>query len=175
MKMSFLFRALLLCAALCVTLAWRARAQQPDDFKIVNLRPVSSNNLIKIGGAWRKDLPQRIEASLHVAADTPSSTIFVKAYFYDRTNQLVASYNEPNHIWAATSKGIEEVGLPTTLSHLKNTDAYFAIPEDLQAKKWTTVLVVFGNDTKVAASANPATSLQRLDFPEKARLPAKTP
>lgn len=169
-------QAALVC--LCSLPSTRAVAQQPqgqDNFKIVGLRTYNSNELIKVGDAWRKDLPKRIQATLRVGSDTPSSAVYVKAYFYDRDYHLISSYDKPNHIWASTGKGVEEIGLPPTLPHTKNTDVYFAIPDDLKAKNWTTVLVVFGNDTTAAASANPATAIAKLDFPEKPRVPAPHP
>ena len=174
MKISLRFRTASLCLLLCVALAVQnSPAQQPqqqDDYKILGVRTYTSNDLIKVGNAWRKDLPQRIQATLRVGADTPSASVFVKAYFYDRDNHLIGTYTKPNKIWAATARGFEEVGLPATLSRTKTTDVYFAIPEDLRAKQWTTVLVVFGSGSKVAASANPATATSKLDFPEKAQV-----
>ena len=170
MKILSWFQVTALAISLCLPagLGFAQQPQQQDDFKIVGVRTFTSNDLIKVGAAWRKDLPRRIQATLRVDADTPASGIFVKAYFYDHDNQLVGSYPRPNNIWTSTGKGIEEVGLPATLLRTKNTDVYFAIPEDLQTKKWATVLVVFGNPSKVATSANPATAISKLDFPEKA-------
>ena len=61
--------------------------------------------------------------------------------------------------------------LPPTLTRSKNTDVYFALSEELQAKKWTTVLVVLGDATKAAAlSMPPPSELPKLDFREKAKL-----
>ena len=164
--------------AVCLVLTTPVVAQQPqepDNFKILGVRTYNSNDLIKIGNAWRKDQPKRIQATLRVETDTPANTIFVKAYFYDRDYHLISTAAKPNPIWTSTGRGIEEVGLPATLAHVKNTDVYFAIPDDAQKKNWTTVLVVFGNKTTVAASANPATAITKLDFPEKASLAATAP
>lgn len=167
----FLIPALGLLAS--ITLAASGHAE--DSYKIAALRPVWSPNLIYVGDSWHKDLPKRMQVSLRVANDTPSSSIFVKAYFYDKDAKLIGSYAKPNKIWTPTPKGIEEIGLPATLSHVKNTEVYFAIPEDLQEKKWTTVLVVFGDTSKVAFAALPLSELPKLDFPEKALLAPKTP
>jgi hypothetical protein len=173
MKMLFRFRVPAVGFVLWLALANPGYAQ--DDFKIVGLRPVWSTDLIHVGSDWRKDLPKRMLVSLRVSADTPASAIFVKTYFYDHDDKLVGSYGKPNSVWTSTARGLEEVGLPKTLSHLKATDVYFAIPEDLQAKNWTTVVAVFGNSTKVSASCLPASELPKLDFPEKAKLPPANP
>lgn len=149
--------------------------QQPDNFKIYAVRTTNSNDLIKVGSAWRKDLPKRIQATLRVETDTPASAVSVKAYFYDRDYHLISTAAKPNLIWTETPRGVEEVGLPKTLTRVKNTDVYFAIPDDAQKKNWTTVLVVFGDKTKVAASANPATAITKLDFPEKALMAPAAP
>ena len=170
MSPSSRFRAFFLGLVLClVTAAGRA---QDTDFKIVNIHPASGSEDIKVGSSWRKDLPRRMQVSLVVTADTPTNGVFVKAYFYDKDNKLVASYGRPNPIWASTVHGMEEVGLPRTLTHGKVTDVYFALPEDLQAKHWTTMLVVFGNKDHVAATALPNSVLPMLEFPEKAQVAA---
>ncbi len=162
-----------------LVLATHGFAQQPqgsDRFKIFAVRSYNSSELIKVGNAWRKDLPKRIQATLRVETDTPASDISVKAYFYDHDYHLITTANKPNPIWAATPRGYEEVGLPKTLTSAKNAIVYFVIPEDAQKKNWTTALVVFGDKTKVAASANPATAIDKLDFPEKALMtPTATP
>ena len=145
---------------------------QDTDFKIVNVHPANGSEDIKVGSSWRKDLPRRMQVSLMVTADTPTNGVFVKAYFYNKDNKLVASSPRPNPIWASTVHGMEEVGLPRTLTHGKITDVYFALPEDLQAKHWTTMLVVFGNKDQVAATALPNSALPMLDFPERAQVTA---
>ena len=166
MKISSCFRvfvpALLLWAA-----APAVHAQ--TNYRIVSIHPFSSHEDIKVGSGWRKDLPQRMQVSLQVPFDTPASSIFVKAYFYDKDDKQVASYPKPNSIWTSTPHGTAEVGLPPTLPR-GITNVYFALPEDLQDKKWTTMLVVFGDNKQVAANSLPATALPRLNFPEKAKV-----
>ncbi len=166
------FQAFFLALLLGAAAAPAARAQ--DEFRVVSLHPFSSHEEIKVGSGWRKDLPQRMQVSLQVASETPSGSVFVKAYFYDKDNKLVATYPRPASIWTSTPHGTAEVGLPPTLPR-GITNVYFALPEDLQAKKWTTMLVVFGNSTKAVASALPATALPKLDFPEKAKVAAPVP
>lgn len=168
MKNLFLIRALALCLGLVGAVGATARAQEA--YKVTNIRQMMSNDLIKVGHDWRKDLPRRLQVTLQVAADTPAASVFVHAYFYDKDNALVGTLKGPNTIWTSTPKGIQEVLLPPTLTRFKNTDVFFALPEDLQAKKWTTVLVAFGDATKAAAMAVPISELSKLDFPEKAKL-----
>jgi hypothetical protein len=148
---------------------------QANYFKIINVHSTSGSDDIKVGSSWRKDLPHRVQVTLMVTADMPSNGVFVKAYFYNKDNKLVASYPRPNPIWASTVHGMEEVSLPRNLTHGKIMDVYFALPEDLQAKHWTTVLVVFGDKGSVAATALPNTALPMLDFPEKAQVATPPP
>ena len=54
-----------------------ARAQEA--FKVVNIRQTFSNDLIKVGSDWRKDMSRRLQVSLQVGADTPASAVFVHA------------------------------------------------------------------------------------------------
>ena len=167
MKVFFPFRTILLAAALW-SAAGRVRAQ--DTFKVLGIRQTFSADLTKVGNDWRKDLPRRLEVALQVHADTPASSVFVHAYFYDKDDHLVATYNKPNAIWTRSPKGLQEVDLPEPLSASRVNDVYFALPEDLQAKKWTTALVVFGDKDKVTATSMPSAELPKLDFPEKAKL-----
>ncbi len=173
MKTSLWFRMQGVAALLWLLCANAGFAADP--YKIVSLRPYWSNDLIYVGNMWRKDLPKRMLVTLRVDADTPSSGIFVKTYFYDKDDKLVGSFDRPNKIWTVTAKGLGEAGLPTTLLRTKTTDVYFAIPEELQAKNFTTVLAVFGDSTKVSVNCLPATKLPQLDFPEKAELAASSP
>ena len=167
MKIPLSIRAIFLVVMLLFA-AGRARAQEP--FKVLSIRQTFSSDLIKVGHDWRKDLPRRLDIALQVQADTPGSSMFIHAYFYDKDDHLVATYNKPNAVWTATPKGLQEIDIPATLSGGRINDVYFALPEDLQAKKWTTVLAVFGNKEKVVATSMPSSELPKLEFPEKARL-----
>ena len=153
------------------TLAARVACGAPDDYRIVSIHPFSSHEEIKVGNGWRKDLPQRMQVSLQVKFDTKASAVFVKAYFFDKDDKLVATYNRPNGIWISTAHGVAEVSLPDTLPR-GVTNVYFALPEDLQAKKWTSMLVVFGDKTEAVANSVPASALPRLNFPEKTKVAA---
>ena len=167
MKKFFPLRALLLSLLVLLTVS-QALAQ--ETFRIVSVRPTFSNDLIKVGKDWRKNLQKRIQVTLQVQTDTPASSVFVHAYFYDKDDHLVDTCKGPNAVWTSTPKGIQEVLLPATLPGGKVTEVYFALPEELQAKKWTTVLAVFGVGEKVVVQCMPASELPKLDFPEKAKL-----
>lgn len=169
MKAPLTIRVSLLVLTLCAVTTRTIRAQ--DAYRVVSIHPFSSHEEIKVGSGWRKDLPQRMQVSLQVKFDTPAASVFVKAYFYDKDDKLVATYPKPAEIWTSTPHGTAEVALPATLPR-GITNVYFALPEDLQAKKWTTMLVVFGDKTTVAASALPASALLRLNYPEKAKIVA---
>jgi hypothetical protein len=143
------------------------------NYHIGSIREYSSNDLIQVNGNWRKDLKRRMLVGLHVNKDTPGSSIFVKAYFYDKDNHLVGSYDKPNSIWTGTARGIESVGIPETISASRPNSVFFALPEDLQAKKWKTILVVFGDTAHAVAQSQPASAYSKLDFPEKSLVDKK--
>ncbi len=168
MRVSSRLWALFLLAWVFLSVAGGVRAQ--ETFRIAAVRPSFSTDLIKVGSDWRKDLQKRIQVTLQVQTDTPAADVYVHAYFYDKDDHLVAKYDKPNSIWTATPKGLQEIQIPATLSASRPNDVFFALPEDLQAKKWTTVLAVFGNNNKVVASSMPAAELPKLDFPEKSKL-----
>ncbi|MDD5349023.1 MAG: hypothetical protein PHQ12_02310 [Chthoniobacteraceae bacterium] len=143
-----------------------ANADTPA-YRVRLIREATSADLIKVGTAWRKDLPKRIHVSLRVQENKPSSAVSVKAYFYDKDNQLVASGVKPSEIWTNTKHGFDTVLLPPTLEHGKDVDVFFALTPELAAKKWKAVVVVFGDAKQVAARSFPSTLLPKLDFPEK--------
>jgi hypothetical protein len=140
-----------------------------SDFRIKGLRETRSTDLIHVGNAWVKD-PKRLQVTLRVAADTPADTIHVHAYFFDKDGSKVSEVNAPNAVWTQTGRGIGEVGLPPTLEKNKDIEIYFALTQELDAKKWKSVVIVFGNDTAVAARSFPASALTALDFPEKGKM-----
>ena len=145
-------------------------AHAVDEFRVRLVREVDSKDLIQVGTGWRNDLPKRVCASLRVKENTPASAVTVTAYFYDKDNQPISSGLKPNSIWTQTKHGIDSVLLPPTLEKGKDVDVFFAITDELTAKKWKVVLIVFGNSTAVAARSFPSTVLPKLDFPEKSRL-----
>jgi len=151
-----------------LTLALAPISGAADRFKVGMIAEARSTDLIKVGTGWRKDLPKRIKVSLRVTEDIPASKVKVKGYFYDKENNLVFTADKPNAIWTRTSRGIEEVLLPSLLEKGKPFDVYFALPEELEEKKWKTLLVVFGDSNEVAAKARPASAIDRLSFPEEA-------
>jgi hypothetical protein len=136
-------------------------------YHLGSIRDYSSRDLIQVNGIWRKDLSKRILVGLHVSKDTPGNSVFVKAYFYDKDNHLVAACPQPSNIWTGTPRGFESVGIPETISASKPNCVYFALPEDLQEKKWKSILVVFGDSTRAVAESLPQSAYPRLDFPEK--------
>lgn len=146
-----------------------------DNFKISAIREISSADLIEVGGNWRKDLPKRLLVTLHAKQEVPASSVSVKAYFYDKDNNLLVSCQKPNQIWTKTNRGFESVSLPPVLKKGTQTNVYFALPEDLQSKHWKTVLIVFGNSSEVAARSRPETALPNLVFPESSLVIRKKP
>jgi hypothetical protein len=140
-----------------------------DDFRIKSLRETRSTDLILVDRNWVKD-PKRLLVTLRVESDMPTTGVNVRAYFFDKDGKEVARVEKPNPIWTSTSRGVEEVGLPSMLEKNKDIVVYFALTQELEAKKWKSVVVVFGNDTLVSARSFPATAITTLEFPEKARM-----
>jgi len=126
-----------------------------------------STDLIKVGSAWRKDLPDRIKVRLRAGKETSTSGMVFKAYFYDENGHLLRSQDGPNAIWTKTKRGIEEVGLPATLEPAKASEVFLALPEDLKGLR--TTIVVFGKPSELVADIYPSgKKLEDFDFPEKA-------
>jgi hypothetical protein len=151
-----------------LSLAMAPISSASDQFRITTIAEARSTDLIEVGKAWRKDLPKRLRVSLRVNEEIVASKVQVKGYFYDKDDNLVHTAQKPNAIWTRTPRGIESVSLPKILEKGKPFDVYFALPEELEAKKWKTILVVFGDSNGVSAKSRPAAAIERLDYPEKA-------
>ena len=63
-----------------------------------------------------------------------------------------------------------EAKFPELLEKNKDIEIYFALTPELEAKKWKSVVAVFGNQTAVAARSAPAAAITTLEFPEKSRM-----
>lgn len=138
-----------------------------DHFRVKPILEVQSKDLIRVGSDWLK-CPKRLKVSLRVGEIMPSNKVFVRAYFYDAAKKLVYKYGAPCNVWTSTPKGIEEVGLPQTLEPGKDVEVYFALPDELEAKKWKYALVVFGNQNEASARSKPQGAMEDFEFPEKA-------
>lgn len=147
--------------------------QASDLFRIATIRETRSSDLIKVGRTWRKDLPKRIEVTMRTGESMKSSALKVKAYFFDKDDQLVFTAAKPNPIWTQTPRGIEEVLYPEKVERSKSFNVYFALPEELEETKWKSMVVVFGNGKEFTARSRPASILSKLEYPE-AELVAKS-
>lgn len=140
-----------------------------DEFRIKTLREMRSADQIQVGTGWLGN-PKRLLVTLRVENDTPASAIAVRIYFFDKDGKQVAQLEKPNPVWMRTARGLEAVGLPELLEKNKDIEIYFALTPELEAKKWKSVVAVFGNQTAVAARSAPAVAITTLEFPEKSRM-----
>ena len=131
------------------------------------LKEITDQGLIKVDSQWIKN-PTRLKATVQTPSITASANILAKAYFFDANKVLVASYDAPCAIWKGNASGThEDTGLPAVLAQGKRVDIYFAITPDMEAKRWKTALVVFGDKSSVTVRMKPEGDMNAFDFPEK--------
>ncbi|MGB8356514.1 MAG: hypothetical protein WCD79_21625 [Chthoniobacteraceae bacterium] len=158
MRWGFLF------AVLFSGLPGTATAQYP--FEITSIRRMSSQDLIGVKQAWRKDLPERLAVSLRISEDTPGTAVSISASFYDKDDKLIVSYPKPNEIWTNTHHGFEAVRFPETFMKGKTATVYFAISEEVTTKDWKSVLIIFSSGRQTAKRTLPEDALSRIKGPE---------
>ena len=162
-----IFKNLFFCLALGALWLPASAQAAPPEFRIKPIQEVTSQEALNVEGVWRSDSPKRLKITLRVAQSTPGSDIFVKAYFYDKDNNLIETYNAPHSLWTKLPTGTGELKIPATLEPNKDVPVYFALTPELIRKKWKSVVVVFGREESVAARSWPNAVLKSLDFPEK--------
>ena len=141
-------------------------AKAQTQFEIASIRRMSSRDLISVGKAWRKDLPERLAVTLHVSEDTPGTAVSISASFYDENDKLIVSYPKPNEIWTNTSHGFETVRMPEMFIRGKTATVYFALPEEVTTKQWKSVLIIFSSGPQTAKRTLPEDALSRIKGPE---------
>ncbi len=143
-----------------------AMAATAQDVSVRVTGKEKSTELIKVGSAWRQDLPDRLKVRLRANKETPTRGMIFKAYFYTDNGTLIRSQSGPNKIWANTKKGFEEIGVPETLESARAAEVFLALPEDL--KKLRATIVVFGDPKKPVADIYPSgKKFEDFEFPEK--------
>lgn len=150
-----------------------ARAQTPTatPFEIKNIKS-AINAQVYVDSAWKRNAPV-IEVSLRANEDLQDKKPFVKAYFYDKDKKLIVKADRPSEYSEGPGKGTAR--LP---DHIKPKETYkvcFAITDQAQDihRKWTRVLVVFGEGDKAIAEVFPKDDLTLFEFDEKAFATAK--
>jgi hypothetical protein len=149
-------------ATLCA--AVRAQAPTPLAFEIKNIKR-GSNPQVFVDQAWKRNVPV-IEVDLRTYEDLQGKKPFIRAYFYDREKKLILKANGPSP-YSVPGKGTVKVP-----DYLKPKETYlvcFGIPDqalDVQ-RKWSRVLVVFGEGNRAVAEMYPPDDEALFEFDEK--------
>ena len=128
---------------LCAQTASRA------EFQIKKITNVAGQDPIGIGRDWRTDSPKRLKVTLRVGqpvVNTPE--IIATATFYDKDNQIVETWETPHPVRKKELKGFKVLApFPEKLEPGKDYQVYFALPPELNRKKWVRVTITFGRLT----------------------------
>lgn len=179
---SFLSKAASATLALLIA-APLAHSDNSPPYRISAIREYNSTEWIRVKKEWRKDLPKRILVTIRVNADTSSHGFILKAYFYDKDNNLVHKANQPDPVWGKPQNAyggqnkdrIGEIALPGIMKKAIPTNVYFAIPEAAIEGKWKSVVVVFGRGTDLVGRSFPQKAIEEANFPEKKHINLNLP
>ncbi len=105
-----------------------------------------------------------VEVDILVQEQTKAADVFAKAYFYDKSGNLIEKVAKPVQVRRGKDG---QYALPIFLPKAKTTSIFFPVPEAaLQETGWQ-VLVVFGDQQGAHAHAYPLNEPSKLDYPEK--------
>jgi hypothetical protein len=155
---------LVLCATGSASYAQMADGR---DFAIQNITRGKTAGNIYIGRQWKKG-GELLKVSLNAKKNVEASSVYVRAYFYDRTGKLIQKYREPTRIQVREQyRG----GMPEAFPAGKVQNVYFPILDAISSgrHRWAAAVVVFGGETEAVAAVFPSgmMRLEQLEFDEK--------
>ncbi len=156
---------LILCTLAVVCSAVRGQTPAPTPFEIKDIKR-GTNPQVYVDGAWKRNVAV-IEVSLRTNEDMQGKKPFVKAYFYDKDKKLIVKADGPSEY---TERGKGTVRMPDYLKPKEEYKVCFGVTEqalDLH-RKWTRVLVVFGEGKRASAEVYPPDDATLFEFDEKA-------
>jgi hypothetical protein len=156
---------IIFCSLIAIFSAAQAQAPAPAAFEIKNIGRGTSSQ-VYIEQAWKRNAPV-IEVDLRTNEDLQGKKPFVKAYFYDKDKKLIVKADEPSQ-YVQPGKGMTKI--PDYLKPKETYKVCFGISTqalDLR-RKWTRVLVVFGEGNRAVAEVYPPDDAALFDFDEKA-------
>jgi len=155
---------IILCTLTAIVSAVRAQAPAPAAFEIKNIGRGTSSQ-VYIEQAWKRNAPV-IEVDLRTNEDLQGRKPFVKAYFYDKDKKLIVKADEPSQ-YVQTGKGMMKI--PDYLKVRETYKICFGITTQAldTHRKWTRVLVVFGEGNRAVAEVYPPDDPALFEFDEK--------
>jgi hypothetical protein len=141
------------------------RAQTPSavPFEIKDVKR-GINPQVFVDSAWKRNVPV-IEVKLSTSEDLTGKKPFVKAYFYDKDRKLITKAGRPSNY----TEGNSTASLPDYLKPKETYKVCFGLTEQMLDvhRKWTRVVIVFGEGSRAAAEIYPTDDLKLFEFDEK--------
>ncbi len=169
MKIPLLILSLIVAAssvARCQLPSTTATGTSPDanPFEIKDIKR-GTNSQVYVDEAWKNNRPV-IEVSLRVNEDLGTKKPFIRAYFYDKDKKLINKENVPSEY---TEPGNRTVRVPDYLKPKETYKVCFALTDQALDvhRKWSRVLVVFGEGKRAVAEVYPPDDATAFDFAEK--------
>lgn len=137
-----------------------------EEFEIKKLKKRNCPGYIYSGDSWEYGI-ESIQVELEYAGTKSSARAKIRAYFYDRDNKLIETYDAPPRRQDEDKKYIEA---PTEFVAGEEYIVYFPIAKFLRDGDCETIIVTFGNNEEVAVNSNKRIKdkkLYALDFAER--------
>jgi hypothetical protein len=130
----------------------RAEPLQSETFQIRSLRRGTTPGYISTDAGWEHRI-QSIIAVVRYSGDLPHSPGYVRAYFYDRDNQEVGSFDAPPRRQDANQ---QYQNAPKSFTAGVDYEVHFPLTQALQDRSWRTVIVVFGHNNTSSLRSIPS-------------------
>ncbi len=150
-----------------LTAAERQEGKNASPFVIQSV--IKDRQYLFVDGGWKPEA-ECIKTTLRVKTDLPDTEKpFVKAYFYDKNKDLLATSVTPSSV---SKDSRSTSSMPPVFERNRSYDLYFGISSQATRGKafWHTVIVVFGAGTNAVAKAYPTGHAKDFEFPEKSLL-----
>lgn len=137
--------------------------KQSEKYVIKSARRQNAPGFVSTKSGWEWQI-KCVEATVEYKGEETSADGSVKAYFYNRDNDLIDVFRGPprrqdeNGVYTNAPKNFEQG---------EAVETYFPLTEFLEESDWSTALIVFGSGSEISVDTMPRTNLKDLDFPEK--------
>lgn len=119
----------------------------------------------------KRDFSPYMEVRVMARERIRGSDVYVRVYFYDFHNNLIAKIEEPTP--AFREEGRRKHKMPGFLEPRQSEQIFFVMPEELLEDRSWRALVVFGDEHGADARVHPHGNPASFDFPERPQVESR--
>lgn len=136
---------------------------QSDYYTFSGLSKTKTDGYINTHEGWEYQV-KALKAKVRYRGNATADQQYLKAYFYDRNNQLIQSYKQPARIQDDDG---QYTNPPKRYEKNESHELYFPLSNFLEGRNWQRAIIVFGNQTEATAKIYPSGDLSVYAFPER--------